>query len=255
MRRTLVIPAVALLAAAPAAAQPNIQPGQTVTGELSDGDSSLDDKSLYDVWRFRTEPEHMYHVVLRSDDFDAMLAVGPRADESCDDCTTDDDGAGGTDAELRFTPGAAGVYEIRANAYAGKGRGRYTLTLEDEGALPPPDTVAGPGGVVLGVPATGRLEATDDHEHDGSYLDTYTYRGRRGETLVITLRSADFDAYLRVGEVESGGCRPVQGDDNGGGGRDSRMRVRLPNDGDFHIHVSSRRAGETGAYTLSVVRG
>jgi hypothetical protein len=255
MRRTLFILALLGLAAAPAAAQPAlIQPGQTVMGEISLADPGLADKSHYDVWRFNAEPGHMYHVVLRSEDFDVLLAVGPRVDGRCEDCQTDDDGAGGTDAELRFTPGAAGTYEIRANPFNAKDRGRYTLTLEDEGA-PPADTVAPPGGVVPGVPALGRLEPTDEAEDDGSYLDTYTYRGRRGETLVITLRSDDFDAYVRVGQVHHRACRPVQGDDNGAGGTDSRMRVRIPEDGDFHIHVSSRRAGETGDYTLTVERG
>ncbi len=253
MRRIPVL--LALLAAAPAAAQPDvIQPGQTVTGEISDTDAQAN-KGRYDVWRFQAEPDHMYHVVLRSADFDVMLAVGADVRGDCAECQQDDDGAGGTDAELRFTAGAIQTYEIRANAYEGKGRGRYTLTVQDEGALPPPDTVAAPGGVVLGQPTTGRLEPSDEAEDDGSYLDTYTYRGRRGETIVITLRSDDFDAYVRVGQVEHRACRPVQGDDNGGGGTDSRMRVRIPDDGDFHIHVSSRRAGETGGYTLLVERG
>lgn len=257
MRRTLFIPVLLLFAAAPAAAQPEIQPGQTVTGELTVADPLLNDSSHYDVWRFRTEPEHMYHVVMRSEDFDAFLAVGPSADGECD-CETDDDGAGGTNAELRFTPGAAGTYEIRANAFNANDTGRYTLTLEDEGALPPPDTVAAPGTVLLGVPVSGRLERPDEKDRRGSFLDTYTYHGRRGETLVITLRSTDFDAFLRVGQVHPTGCRPVAGnevDDDGGGGTDSRVRVQLPSDGDFHIHVGSRDGGESGAYTLTVVRG
>lgn len=259
MRRTLFIPALLCFAAAPAAAQPEIQPGQTVTAELTAADPAFDDSVRYDVWRFRTEPEHMYRVVMRSEDFDAFLAVGPRVDGAwaCD-CETDDDGAGGTNAELHFTPGATETYEIRANALQPHRTGRYTLTLEDEGVLPPADTVAAPGVVLLGVPVRGRLERPDEKERDGSYLDTYTYHGRRGETLVITLRSTDFDAFLRVGQVHPSGCRPVPGneaDNDGGGGTDSRVRVQLPEDGDFHVHVGSREAGETGAYTLTVVRG
>lgn len=254
-RQPLALAAVALLAAAPAAAQPIIRPGQTVTGELSPDDPSLEDASHFDLWTFQAEPHHVYHVTLRSGDFDAYLTVGPDAGPECGACDTDDDGGGGTDADLRFTAGRAGVHEIRANSYNAGETGRYTLVLEDEGMLAPADTVAAPGMILLGQPVSGRLERTDEKGESGAYIDTYTYRARAGETLVITLRSDDFDAYVKLGNVDHGACRPVQADDNGGGGTDSRLRVRLPRAGEFHVHVSSSDPGATGAYTLTVVRG
>jgi hypothetical protein len=254
-RSILILFAVALLAAAPAYAQPSIQPGQTVAGELSDDDPSMKDRSHFDLWRFQAEPDHVYRVTLRSEDFDAYLAVGPNAGPECGSCDTDDDGAGGTDAGLRFTPERAGVYEIRANSYGGAETGRYTLVLEDEGVMAPADTVVAPGTVVFNRPLVGRLEQTDEKGNNGAYVDTYTYRGQAGDVLVITLESADFDAYVKLGNVEHGTCRPVQADDNGGGGTNSRLRVRLPRTGDVHVHVSSRRRGEMGAYTLTVVPG
>jgi hypothetical protein len=256
-RRSILLlsAALALLAAAPAAAQPSIQPGQTVQGELSRDDASLRDSSRFDLWRFQAEPDHIYHVTLRSDDFDAYLAVGADAGPECGQCDTDDDGGGGTDAELRFTAARAGVYEIRANSYGAGEMGRYTLVLEDEGVTSPVDTVAAPGSVALNRPLAGRLEQTDEKGENGAYVDTYTYQGRAGETLVITLESDDFDAYVKVGNVEHGACRPVQANDNGAGGTNSRLRVRIPRDGEFHVHVSSRRRGQSGAYTLTVVRG
>ncbi|HEX6038425.1 hypothetical protein [Longimicrobium sp.] len=254
-RHFICLAALALLAAAPAAAQPSIQPGQTVEGELSAQDPALRDRSHFDLFRFQAEADHVYHVTLRSDDFDAYLAVGADAGPECGTCDTDDDGAGGTDAELRFTAGSAGLYQIRANSYGTGQTGRYTLVLEDEGVPTPADTVAAPGTVILNLPVQGRLDRPDEKADNGAYIDTYTYQGRAGETLVITLESDDFDAYVRVGAVHQGACRPVQGDDNGGGGTNSRLRVRIPNDGDFHVHVSSRRRGEAGDYTLTVVRG
>lgn len=254
-RRSLLLAAAALLAAAPAHAQPTIQPGQTVEGELSQDDPSLQDRSHYDLWRFEAQPDHVYRVTLRSSDFDAYLAVGPHAGPGCADCPTDDDGAGGTDAALPFVSRQGGLYEIRANSYGGEKVGRYTLVLEDEGALEPADTVTGHGLVILNRPLVGRLEQTDEKGVNGAYIDTYTGQGQAGDELVITLQSDDFDAFVKLGNVDHGACRPVQADDNGGGGTNSRLRVRLPRTGEYHVHVSSKRSGETGAYTLTIVRG
>lgn len=254
-RQPILLAALALLAAAPIAAQPSIRPGQTVTGELSNDDPALRDQSRFDLWRFEAQADHIYRVTLRSDDFDAYLAVGPHAGPECGDCDTDDDGGGGTDAGLRFAPGRAGTYEIRANAYNAGETGRYTLVLEDEGVMGAVDTVAAPGMVVLNQPVAGRLEQTDEKGENGAYVDTYTHQGRAGETLVISVQSDEFDAYVKLGNVNHGACRPVQADDNGGGGTDARLRVRIPRDGEFHVHVSSARRGQTGAYTLTVVRG
>src|SRR5687768_16744971 len=100
MRRTLLVLAL-LTAAAPAASQPMLHPGQRVIETLSASDPTLRDGSHYDLWRFNALAGHVYLVTLRSSQFDAYLAVGESAAD-CTDCSTDDDGAGGNDAALRF---------------------------------------------------------------------------------------------------------------------------------------------------------
>lgn len=257
MYRALHLLPLLLLAAAPAAAQDVIRPGESVTGRLSASDPTLGDGSHYDVWRFPVQARHRYRVTLRSDDFDAYLSVGANTAENCGDCTNDDDGAGGTDAQVEFTGRADGTYQIRANSYDEGETGEYQLTLEDEGVVeghegheeaPEAGTPIG-----LGEPVTGTL-ARGDRKIDHSYSDTWTYQGREGETITVTLRSEDFDAYLTLGEYEGGECRGMDGNDNGAGGTDSRITIELPNDGAFHIHVSSVDQGDTGAYTLLVER-
>lgn len=255
MYRALHLIALLLLAAAPAAAQDVIRPGQSVTGQLTAADPELDDGSHYDVWRFAAQARHRYRVTLRSSDFDAYLSVGSEAAE-CDDCATDDDGAGGTDALVEFTGREDGTYVIRANSYDGGETGDYELTLEDEGLVEEheeehEDAAEMGEPVTLGEPVTGTL-ARGDRKVGTSYSDTWTYHGREGETIVVTLRSADFDAYLTLGEFDGGECTDMDANDNGGGGTDSRITVELPNDGAFHIHVSAVGQGETGAYTLQV---
>ncbi|HEX6369422.1 MAG TPA: PPC domain-containing protein [Longimicrobium sp.] len=255
MYRALHLVPVLMLAAAPAAAQDLILPGQSVTGELSAADPELDDGSHYDVWRFAAQARHRYRVTLRSDDFDAYLSVGSHAVEACNDCASDDDGAGGTDALVEFTGPADGTYVIRANAYDEAQTGRYRLTLEDRGVVEEHDEHgdAADAGTPIGLaqPVAGTL-ARGDRKVGSSYSDTWTYQGREGETIVVTLRSEDFDAYLTLGEFDGGECTDMDANDNGAGGTDSRITVELPGDGAFHIHVSAKGQGETGAYTLLV---
>jgi hypothetical protein len=195
----------------------------------------------------------VYLVTLRSLRFDAFLAVGSRAASSrCSGCRTDDDGGGGTDAALRFTPPAAGMYEIRASAFGGRGTGGYELTLRDEGLLVE-GLRADPAVVRPGETVQGRLEAGDQTYGTGdAYTDTYLYHGRAGETVLVTLQSADFDAVVAMGRPTHTGCRPMESDDDGGGGTDSRLELTLPQDGPYHIHVRTARVDGEGAYTLTV---
>lgn len=258
MRSILLLPALFLLAT-PAAAQSVIRPGQSVTGALSAADPALDDGSHYDVWRFQGQARHRYRVTLRSDDFDAYLAVGEEAGPACDACATDDDGAGGTDAQVEYTGGADGTVEIRANSFSDGETGRYELTLEDEGIVEETEEHAhapAQSGTPIGLDEAAEGELSrGDTKHGISYADTYTYQGRAGETISILLRSADFDALVTVGAFEGGECTEMDADDDGGGGTDSRLVLTLPDDGAYHIHVGSAGPGETGRYTLLVERG
>ena len=257
MRSTHLLPALLLLAAAPAAAQGTIQPGQRVTGELAASDPVLDGGSHFDVWRFRGEADHTYRVTLRSDDFDAYLVVGTDAAGECEDCSLDDDSGGGTNAALEFTSAADGTYEIRANAFDEAEMGRYELTLEDQGTHLPHDPAAIVPGIpiALGETVQGELARGDAKDHGSSYSDTYEFQGRAGETLVITLVSEDFDALVNFGLVEAGACTELDSDDDGGEGTNSRLAVTLPEDGAYHVHVASAEAGQRGRYTLLVEHG
>lgn len=257
MRSILLLPALLLLAA-PAAGQSVIQPGQSVTGALSAADPALDDGSHYDVWRFQGQALHRYRVTLRSDDFDAYLAVGEEAGPECGACATDDDGAGGTDAEVEYTGIVDGTVEIRANSFSDGETGRYELTLEDEGIVEAEEHAHAPAqsGTPIGLDEAAEGELSRGDTKQGiSYADTYTYQGRAGETISILLRSADFNSYVTVGAFEGGECTEMDANDDGGGGTDSRLVLTLPDDGAYHIHVASAGPGETGRYTLLVERG
>ncbi|HST61779.1 MAG TPA: hypothetical protein VLK84_23970 [Longimicrobium sp.] len=109
--------------------------------------------------------------------------------------------------------------------------------------------------IVLGETVHGELAPGDDRGYGRSYADTYSYPGREGETLVITLSSDAFDTSVYFGRVNRRTCISVDRDDDSGEGTNSRLVVTLEQDGEYHVHVGSPVAGGRGAYTLRLERG
>jgi hypothetical protein len=256
MRPTILLLAPLLLAAAhPAAAQDTIRPGQRVTGQLSASDNALPGGSRFDVWTFSAQAHHRYVVTLRSDDFDASLVVGPDILPGCDACSVDDDGGGGTNASLEYVGAEGGTYKIRAQSFDADGVGSYELILEDAGVHD--ETKLAPIAstpIALGALVQGTLGRGDAKNYGRSYSDTYSYQGRAGDVLVVTLESEAFDAVLHFGWVNQGTCMELDSDDDGGEGTNSRLVVTLREDGEHHVHVGSSAPGGRGAYTLRVER-
>jgi hypothetical protein len=72
-----------------------------------------------------------------------------------------------------------------------------------------------------------------------------------GKSYFIELQSDDFEAYLRVDEIY---FLLLDEDDDGGGDLNSRIVLRPPADGVYHV-VATSFDGETGAFTLRVRAG
>ncbi len=101
----------------------------------------------------------------------------------------------------------------------------------------------------------GTLAPGDAVLDDGSFADFHAYRGRRGERVVITLESDDFDAYLLFGLGPPSSIDMLADDDDSGGGLNSRLELVLPEDGRYTIVVNSLDEGETGRYVLRIGAG
>ena len=237
---------------APAFAQGELRKGVTGSGALSTSDSKLDDDSFYDMWTYRAQAGENLRITLRSSDFDAYLAVGKMDGDEFESEETDDDGAGGTDAQVKLTIGEAGVYHIRVNSLGADEKGSYTLLLED-GPASVPATVQ--GSLTLGSSVSGSLSESDPILDDDSHYDLWTYRGRSGETIRMTLRSGGFDAYLSFGQMEGEDFTEQSSDDDGAGGTDAKLTVTLGSDGEYVVRVNSLSEGETGDYTLLLETG
>lgn len=101
--------------------------GETKTGTLTTDDPQLDEGEYYHSYSFDGRANDHVIVSLRSTTFDAYLAiVEPESDWS----EQDDDGSGGSDAELDVTLPATGRYLIVVTSYAGGETGDYVISVK-----------------------------------------------------------------------------------------------------------------------------
>jgi hypothetical protein len=248
---------------ATAAVRGEVRVGQTVSGSLSASDAKADDDSYYQLWTFPGRAGQTVTIDLKSSAFDAYLAVGRMQNGEFDQDESDDDSGGGTDARVVFTPSADGTYAIRANTLSEGETGAYTLTVAAGGTAPvrsssSTSSSASPTAIVgtirPGLTVSAALTSSDAKLGDDSYYRDYTYQGRAGERLTVTLRSAAFDTYLHVGRLDNGRFVSIDTDDDGAGGTDSKLEVTLPSDGTYVIRANSLSAGASGAFTLTLSR-
>lgn len=121
---------------------------------------------------------------------------------------------------------------------------------------PPVPGAPRPSTIRVGQAAViGALQDGDAAFEGGGFFDLYTFSARRGQRLTITLRSDEFDPYLRLARV--GGEEEldwVGEDDDGGLGTDARLSVTTPADGEYWIAVTAFDEA-AGAYELSLREG
>lgn len=270
MRFLLPLAAVALTAGSAAAQRP-IVPGEITRGALSNSDPRLPNGTYYDDYVFAGRRNETVIVTLESGSFDTYLYLGTLRRGTFTELQRDDDGGNGTNSRIEVRLPEDGTYVIRASSLSSR-TGGYTLTLNGgratsgggwyESERPEPiydspvyDARNG-GPVESGERIRGRLSSGDATLDNGAPFHLYSYDGRRGERLTITLRSSDFDSYLVIGT--RGGRHGIgtvlaRDDDSGGGvdGHDSRIDVTLPGDGEVVIRVNPLTV-EEGTYELEV---
>ncbi|HYH79403.1 MAG TPA: hypothetical protein VEX86_06390 [Longimicrobium sp.] len=243
----------ALLGANPAqaqrqAAQRMIRAGQTVTATLTESDAQMTERGRFHVYTFIARRGQTMIATMRSKDFDTYLTLGRVVSGVTDAMKTDDDRAGGTDSRIRFSVPADGSYLLVAQSLSEDGRGAYTLQLENA----PAPTTSAPRAIRLGETARGRLAETDVVDDDDTYYDTYTISGTQGQRLQIVMEADSFDTFVHFGKMDADSFTSLRTDDDGGGGTNSRLRITLPETGQYVIRANSVGAGATGAYTLLV---
>jgi hypothetical protein len=272
MTKRFLLPLAAVVFAAGSAAaqqQQRIVPGEVTRGTLSTSDPR-DAGKYYDDYVFAGRRGETVIVNMESRSFDTYVYLGTLRRGTFQEIGRDDDGGNGTNSRLEVRLPEDGTYVIRASALGGTSTGAYTVTLSGGRATsgtgwdqPAPDPVydrpgtgyepRNGGPIVAGERVSGRLRSADPSLDNGAAYHLYTYQGRRGERVTMTLRSTEFDAVLVLGT--RGGRHGVGSvltrDDDSGGGRDARIDFTLPSDGEFVVRVNPLLP-TNGSYTLEV---
>ena len=258
MRRQTILAAVSLLAmsiAAPALSQDaeRLSPGQTVRGQIAEGDATAaDDAYRYDEYLIRARAGQRFEAIMRAGEFDAFLEVFHQGES--ESLASDDDGLGeGTDSRLRFTAGRAGNYVLRARTLAGVEGGSYSLAL---GERPPAGRPPRPSGIRVGQTVQGALTARDPETDEGQAYDAFSFRAHAGDRFAIDLISDAFDPVVRVGRMQNGAFTELaMNDDTLETGLNSRLIFTAVDGGEYVIRATPLVAGGEGAYSLALAPG
>jgi len=230
--------------------------GDEQVGMLTAADTADGSGSHVQVWGLALEAGQPVAIDLVSDDFDALLYLtGPGLETPI----SDDDGAGGCHARIFYSAQATGEHRVAVTTVAESATGSFTLRvadrpgpvvnepcgggMEDFSALPFDGRSVG-----RGMPATGRLSGGDRTSRDGRPVQAWALEASAGETLTVTLRSEDFDPFLRL----TGPQLVPLSDDDGAGGCSARITFTAPQAGTYHVVVTSAFASGLGSFVLEV---
>ncbi len=100
-----------------------------------------------------------------------------------------------------------------------------------------------------GSSVRGRLNSSSNLLPDNSYFDAYTFEGRAGQRISITMDSDQLNSYLLLYGPNQ---EDLGQDDDSGDGHNARLDVTLPVNGSYLLLANSYSASEQGQYKLSI---
>ena len=257
-----------------------INVGETVTGNLSADDPQFPgDSTYFQRWIIPVKAFTAFTVDLESADFDAyLLLTHGRGDKLVDN----DDGGGGCNARLVYTPQDDHPLRIIVNTASTPHyqTGHYTLHVTDGSLSTEPKsncrmsslaqrtttpTVqpasaasrtsgAATTNIQVGETVNGALTSADSIFPDTTYFKVYWFSPPAGRDVTIDLSSDEFDPMLIIGGGDLD--RPIVNDD-GGPGCSSRVVHAFSGRGPYRIRVNTTTEPhlQTGNYTLSITEG
>lgn len=215
------------------------------SGSLEDGDETLGSGEFMDIYTIEGRPGQRLSADLRSDEFDTFLILQSPSGETVENDDADSISRSLIDTELS----ELGTYRVVVTSYDVGGTGEYSLDLsQQEGA---PSSQAAPRDVItlgLGENTSGALASSDVVSESGMYEDAYSFTGNAGDTLRFSVRSSEFDTYLRL--ITPSG-EAIENDDFEGNTSESAVEISLQESGRYRVVVSSYSVATEGSYTLS----
>ncbi|HNW93324.1 MAG TPA: PPC domain-containing protein, partial [bacterium] len=240
----------AAAAAGSAAADFALQLGAAATGTLAAGDVLLSTGEYRDCYSLELRQGQSIAADLTSSVFDPYVFIrGPN------DFREDNDDYAGSRAHSRieFSAHCAGTYRIYVTSARPGETGAYRLLANALDGERQTGTVAIGGGRTQVLPrdraVSGTLGAGSSMLTSGEYRDVYTFSGRAGERIAITMTSSAVDPYLCL----RGHGVEYDNDDARENSQDARLEYTLPATGDYEVFATTYRPGESGAYRLAFV--
>jgi S1-C subfamily serine protease len=223
----------------------------TINGQLGDTSNVLPDGSFFNGYVFEGQAGQQVAIDMVSREIDPYVILISLEDEGF--YIEDDDSGGNLNARLVTTLPVTGRYVILANSYAEGERGNYELSLsplgQGDGASHSGHANGSQSGDFI-LRRQGSLGVGDALAPDNTYYDEYSFQGRSGQRVTITLESNEFDTYLALGDEN--GTLIDSNDDYQSGGTNSQIVVTLPQNGTYIIIVNGYSPADQGRYSLTV---
>ncbi|MFN3361244.1 MAG: trypsin-like peptidase domain-containing protein [Pseudanabaenaceae cyanobacterium] len=216
--------------------------GQVVTETLTPMDPRLPDGSHYKLFEFVGKGGKTVVIEMSSREVDAYLVLlDPRGEQLAED----DDSGTGSDARITYTLPMDGVYTVYASSYEGGAVGRFTLRAQVIDR--PPRHVLDPENIILY--RVGNLgERSRVLAKDGSFFDVYSFEGRAGQLVELSLQTEEFQPYL----VLFGPDQKVLEQNKGIMGKAAMIVIRLPQTGQYRVVANAYDPKGRGEYILTV---
>lgn len=200
--------------------------------------------------RIRMEAGRRYSILASSDAFDTFLRLlRPGSDEAI---AENDDGGGGLNSRITFTPTESGEYLVRVSSFSPGGVGDYRLQVAPAGPMPalltrPTRTERGQWRVYQGDLGTA------DALEDGRRYDDYELRLAAGQSAMIHLEGlSGLDPMLKVYSLAGRGGEPLAENDDAYGSTASFILFTPPEAGTYVVRVTSFAENVTGGYRLRI---
>lgn len=219
---------------------------RTERGELRKGDEELETGEFVDTYTFQGRPNQRVVIDLETTDFDGYLVLIPPDGEQIEN---DDDEEREGHSLIEADLSQRGEYTILVTSYEEGETGRYALRISLGNRTSSRESSA-PLSLSYGQTRNGTLTKSDLLD-GGGYTDAYEFDGRKGDRVVLEMRSSDFDTYLRL--VPPDGAH-IDSDDAGDDQTRSRIELTLAESGSYQVIATSYEDKETGAYALTLRR-
>ncbi len=246
-----------------APAAPAAVPAATRQGTLAQGDQTLSSGEFVDRYTFNWPVGASVRVRLESSAFDPYVIVrAPSGSQQDNDDATPQD----RNSLLEYTVREAGQHTVMVTSYQAGMTGAYRLSVggatgaqtapqADPNApqnAPPVNNPSNPAQNAAAQTVSGELAQGDGTRSSGEFADNFTFNWPAGAAIHLEATSGAFDTYLIV-RSPSGTIQ--QNDDGIQGTTNSALDMMTAEAGPYTVTVSSYRAGEAGAYQLSVRGG